>query len=677
MGAILPHNVEKVAEIFPERKPRQAVHELLAKAQIIFDMNTKTFVISGVLLAALWGVTPKPSCAAIKPEDLAKVQAALPDKATATPAAARKVLIYTRANGFVHSSIDLGAEAVRLLGEKTGAYVGTVTDDPKAFEPDNLKQYDAVVFVSTTGDSLKPAGFDKLDDAGKKAAIANEDRYKAALMDFVRGGKGWMGIHAATDSYYGWGDYGKMTGAYFDGHPWHEKVGVHNEDPTSPVTAALEGKDFEITDEIYQYRDYDRKNQRVLLGLDVTKTNMKKGGIKRNDGDFAVSWIKNIGQGRLFYCSLGHREEIYWNPMMLKYYLAGLQFALGDLKADAASLPMPEMMRKEWRAMLMAPGDPEDVKDDINGVYTGTFVPANQTNVPATPTQVKVVAWGPNEYRAVVELPDGDKTRRVEVPLRKGNDGKITADGNAGGANWTGNLENGKLTLAGGGDFTVNREAKSSPTQGLKAPANAIVLLSNEPGKYPVLDEWREGTWKPISDGSMQTNATGDQHTKREFGDIVLHLEYKPPVKPEARDQERGNSGVYFQDRYEMQVLDSFGWPAADNQSGGIYHVAVPKVNAALPPTEWQTYDIAFRAPRFNADGSVKIPATVTAYLNGVLIHDNVAIPGPTGGGAPGNVAKGVLRLQDHNNPVRFRNIWVVERNFADDAPLPSPVETK
>ena len=639
-------------------------------------MNTKTFVISGALLAALLGIAPKTSCAAIKPDDLAKVQAAMPDKAPATPVMARKVLIYTRANGFVHSSIDLGAEAIRLLGEKTGAYTGTVTDDPKAFEVDSLNQYDAVVFVSTTGDSLKPADYNKLSNDDKKIADAIETRRKENLMNFVKGGKGWVGIHAATDSYYGWEDYGKMTGAYFDGHPWHEKVGVLNEDPTNPITAPLDGKDFEITDEIYQYKDYDRKNQRVLLGLDVTKTNMKKGGIKRTDGDFAVSWIKDVGQGRLFYCSLGHREEIYWNPMMLKFYLAGLQFALGDLKADTASLPLPESARKEWRAMLMAPGDPEDIKDDINGVYKGTFLPSKQAAVAPMPAQVNVVAWGNNEYRAVVDMPNGDKSQRLEIPLKKDGD-KYVISGNVGGAEWKGGLDNGKLTLSGGGEFEAVRGTTTSPTQGLKAPDNAIVLLSNEPGKYPSLGEWREGSWKPISDGSMQVNSTGDQHTKREFGDFILHLEYKPPLKADARDQGRGNSGVYLMDRYEVQVLDSFGWPAADNQSGGIYHVAVPKVNAALPPTEWQTYDMAFRAPRFAGDGNVKTPATVTIYLNGVLIHDNVKIPGPTGGGAPNNVAKAPLRLQDHSNPVRYRNIWLVEKNFADDAPLPNPLEMK
>ncbi len=443
-----------------------------------------------------------------------------------------------------------------------------------------------------------------------------------------------------------------------------------------PLTAALEGKDFEITDEIYQFKDYDRKNQRVLLALDVTKTNMKKGGVNRADGDFAVSWMKNFEQGRLFYCSLGHREEIYWNPMMLKYYLAGLQFAIGDLKADAASLPMPEMARKEWRAMLTKPEDPDDIKDDINGVYRGTFLPSKQAAVAPQPVQVNVVAWGRDEYRAVVEMPDGDKTKRLEIPLKKA-DGKIVASGNAGNAEWTGSVANGKLMLSGGGEFEAAREAKTSPTQGLKAPANAIVLLTNEPGKIPSLDEWREGSWRPITDGSMQINGTGDQHTKREFGDMILHLEYKPPLKADARDQGRGNSGVYLMDRYEVQVLDSFGWPPADNQSGGIYKVAVPKVNAALPPTEWQTYDMAFRAPRFKANGDVETPATVTAYLNGVLIHDNVKIPGPTGGGAANNVAKAPIRLQDHSNPVRFRNIWVVEKNFAADAPLPNPLEAK
>lgn len=635
-------------------------------------MRTRTTVLSGALLAALLGIAPRPSCAAIKPEDLTKVQAAiaaLPANAPATPAKPRKILIYTRSTGFVHSSIDLGAETLRLLGEKTGAYTATISNDPAAFDPENLKQYDAIVFESTTNEPLKPKD-------GDPNAEANAKLWKQSLLDFISSGKGFIGIHAATDAYWQgnqkWTEYQQMIGGSFNGHPWHEEVGVMNQDPNHPVNAAFEGKDFKVTDEIYQMQNYARDKMRVLAGLDILKTNMNKDGINRGDGDFAVSWVKNWGQGRVFYCSLGHREEIYWNPVVLKHYLAGIQFAIGDLQADSSSLPLPARARESLATYRQTPQPARNVRDDLNGLYTGTYLPSKQAAVAPTPITARVVGWGGNEYRVVVDVPEGDKTKRVEIPAKKeGN--KLTVGGNAGGADWTGTFDNGKIALSGGGELELARVAKTSPTQGLKPPAAAVVLMPYEEGKPSNINEWN-GQWQIMDDGSIQVNATGDLRTKREFGDMILHLEYKPPYKTDARGQGRGNSGVYLQDRYEVQVLDSFGWPPRDNEAGGIYQVAVPKANAALPPTEWQTYDMTFRAPRFNADGSVKTPATVTAYLNGQLIHDNVQIPKPTGGGAPNNVAKGALRLQDHQNPVRFRNIWVVEKNFADDAPLPDPL---
>jgi type 1 glutamine amidotransferase len=164
------------------------------------------------------------------------------------------------------------------------------------------------------------------------------EKRKQAFADFIKGGKGFVGIHSATDTFYDWPEYGQMIGGYFDGHPWHEKVTLEVEGVDHPCNKCFEGKDrYEITDEIYQYKaePYSRKILRVLTRLDVTKTNMQKGGIKRTDGDFGVSWVKTHGQGRVFQCSLGHREEIYWNPVVLKHYLAGIQFAIGDLKADA------------------------------------------------------------------------------------------------------------------------------------------------------------------------------------------------------------------------------------------------------------------------------------------------------------------------------------------------------
>ena len=640
-------------------------------------MNTKTFVISGALLAALWGIAPRPSVAQLKQDMLDKIVAALPDNAPATPAQARKVLIYTRANGFVHSSIPYGAEALRLMGEKTKAYTATVTDDPKSFEPETLKSYDAVVFLSTTGDALRPANFDKLNADEKKQATADEERYKTALMDFVKGGKGYLGIHAATDCYYNWQDYGKMTGGYFDGHPWHEKVGIDNQDPTNPLNAMFNGQDFEIVDEIYQFKDYNRNNQRVLTALDLSKTNLNKGGVKRMDGDFAVSWAKTLEKGRVFYCSLGHREEIYWNPVIMKHYLAGLQFAMGDLKAETSPLPLPEATTKLMRAWIETPIAPERVSDTLQGAYIGTYLPSLQAAVAPKTARANVLAQGGegnNDYLITLDVPEGQGTKRVEIPAKKEGD-KLVVAANVGGADWKGGFEGGNLKLSSAGEWVFARDDKASPTAGQKPPANAVVLLPFTEGQAPKLDELTNQNWRRVQDGSIQVNA-GDQRTKREFGDLRLHLEFQTPYMPGSRGQGRGNSGVYLQDRYEVQVLDSFGLPPKDNEVGGIYQIAVPKVNAALPPGTWQTYDMAFRAARLNADGSVKSPPTITVYLNGQLIHDNVVIPRTTGGAA-GNthVAKGPIRLQDHGDRVRYRNIWVVEEKFADEGPLPNPLE--
>ena len=146
------------------------------------------------------------------------------------------------------------------------------------------------------------------------------------------GGKGLIGIHAATDCFYKWSDFGELMGGYFDGHPWNEQVTIKLDDPGHPVNAAFGGQPFQVTDEIYQIRDpYSRERLRVLLSLDTTQTDMNKQGIKRTDGDFAVSWVRRHGRGRVFYCSLGHREEIFWNPQVLRHYLDGIQYACGDL----------------------------------------------------------------------------------------------------------------------------------------------------------------------------------------------------------------------------------------------------------------------------------------------------------------------------------------------------------
>lgn len=148
--------------------------------------------------------------------------------------------------------------------------------------------------------------------------------------------------------------------------------------------------------------------------------------------------------------------------------------------------------------------------------------------------------------------------------------------------------------------------------------------------------------------------------SEAQFTDHKVHVEFRTPFQPTARRQGRGNSGVYLQARYEVQVLDSYGLEGKSNECGGIYKIAEPRVNMCAPPLQWQTYDIEFRAARFDEAQKKMGNATMTVYHNGVLIHDRVSIPARVAGG-PGFVASGGILLQNHGNPVQYRNIWVQE----------------
>jgi len=181
------------------------------------------------------------------------------------------------------------------------------------------------------------------------------------------------------------------------------------------------------------------------------------------------------------------------------------------------------------------------------------------------------------------------------------------------------------------------------------------------------LDAWEKtdgsaATW-PVADGSMESFG-GDIRTKQEFDDFTLHVEFLvPQLPPEQTGQQRGNSGVYLQERYEVQILDSYGdTTLSDDELGGIYSKRAPDSNAALPPGEWQTYDITFRAARYDASGNKIANARATVVLNGTTIHDDVEIDGATGGGIGEGPLGGAIRLQDHGDPnanPRFRNIWI------------------
>jgi hypothetical protein len=150
--------------------------------------------------------------------------------------------------------------------------------------------------------------------------------------------------------------------------------------------------------------------------------------------------------------------------------------------------------------------------------------------------------------------------------------------------------------------------------------------------------------------------------SQQKFTDFELHVEFRTPFMPTATGQKRGNSGVYLQGRYEVQVLDSYGLEGLDDECGGIYKVAAPLVNMCAPPLQWQTYDITFHAPRFDEDSNKTENARLTVLHNGVKIHNNLEVPGPTGGPLDQNVYEpGGIFLQEHGNRVQYRNIWVLE----------------
>jgi len=280
----------------------------------------------------------------VKPKELKSIEDALPDSAPAKPKQPRKLLIFSKTMTFRHDSIPMGVTAITLMGKKTGAWEATHTEDESAFEPDRLKEFDGVLMLNTTGEPFKPHNFNKLSKDDREKALTREAMLKESFAAFVKGGKGLAGTHSATDTYQRWGAYNEMIGGAFVSHPWNANatVAVKNLEPKHPVNAAFEGKDFRITDEIYMFRNDTAlpTDRRMLLALDMKNTTKPKDA-NRKDGYFAVAWLGKYGKGRTFYCSLGHRKEIYANPMILRHYLAGIQYALGDLEADATPIPVP------------------------------------------------------------------------------------------------------------------------------------------------------------------------------------------------------------------------------------------------------------------------------------------------------------------------------------------------
>ncbi|MFK7820505.1 MAG: DUF1080 domain-containing protein [Planctomycetaceae bacterium] len=208
-----------------------------------------------------------------------------------------------------------------------------------------------------------------------------------------------------------------------------------------------------------------------------------------------------------------------------------------------------------------------------------------------------------------------------------------------------------------GSFFQVQR---TSPTLGKTPPPGAIVLFNGTN-----TEEFVKGK---MTEAGLLKEGTQIKRTPRDF---TLHLEFRLPYMPNSKGQKRGNSGVYIQSRYEVQILDSFGLPGVKNECGALYRYKAPDVNMCLPPLSWQTYDITFYSPRFDVNGNKYQNARITVLHNGYPVHNNFSIERKTGAGKKEGPELLLTKLQNHSDPVRFRNIWMVEHNVSQPCNCP------
>ena len=675
-----------------------------------------------------------------------RITKAMPARATAKPAKPRKILVFWLCKGFFHSSIPVANKAFEIMGEKTGAFETVVSDDMAMFDPENLNQFDAVLFNNTT--QLK----------------FEDPEQRKALLDFVKGGKGMIGIHAAADNFYNWPEASEMLGGLFDGHPWGAggTWAFKLDEPDHPLNKAFDGKGFLLKDEIYQMKSppYSRDTLRVLLTLDMSAPrNLKVKGMKRTDNDYAVAWIRDYGDGRVFHSGLGHNNQLFWNEAVLQHYLDGIQYALGDFKVDATPSAVLRKKPKGWQSLfdgksldgwVQRNGRAKYRVDD--GAIVGTSVKGSPNSFlcterlfsdfileldfkvdPGLNSGVQIRSSSFKEYRNgrvhgyQVEIDPSDRAYSAGIydEGRRGWLYDLAGNGAARKAFKQGQWNQFRIEAVGqsiktwlNGVAAANLVDAMTPTgfvalqvhgtqsddpmearwrniriqelEGPGAPTSAsdappIVSLNN-------LDAWREprGAWKIVKDtftspsdksllgsepgtGAIvngKKGRTSNLFTKMVHDDIEAHVEFMVP--------KGSNSGVYFQGRYEIQVLDSWGVKKPQHSDcGGIYQRwhdepgfkdedrgyegRPPRVNVSRKPGEWQSFDVIFRAPRFDATGKKIANAVfVKVVHNGTVVHENEEVTGPTRAAAfKDEKPVGPLMFQGDHGPVAYRNILV------------------
>lgn len=328
----------------------------------------------------------------------------------------------------------------------------------------------------------------------------------------------------------------------------------------------------------------------------------------------------------------------------MKKYLIVVQLAI---LASVLALQTPAGDKPKPKSLVAL--DPEKAGPDwqVQGEYIGEIAEKGKLGA-------EVIARGDGNFQ-VNFLPGGlrgeggDYSKHIAASGKTQGE-KTTIQSKDG--KWTAEIVSGKMTgkTAEGQSFTLVKTIRKSKTLGLPPPPGAIVLYD---GKST--DEWKN---VKVVDGNLVGNETT---SKKSFTDHKVHLEFRLSFMPFASGQGRSNSGVYLQKRNEVQVLDSFGLKGQANECGGLYGQAAPKVNMCFPPLTWQTYDIEFKAARFDQEGKKVSNAVISVWHNGVLIHDRVELKDSPAKGEKNGVASGPLHLQSHGGQVQYRNIWVVD----------------
>ena len=221
--------------------------------------------------------------------------------------------------------LDIGTRPYRYrgpflsrVGQSSGLIDVTATEDVSQLSTENLARYAAVMFYTTGELSMSAA-------------------QKAALLDFVRSGRGFIGVHSATDTFYEWADYGALIGGYFDGHPWHQSVRINVSEPSDALVAFL-GPSFEIKDEIYQIRDFDEQGSRVLLRLDGKSVDLSREGVHQRSYGWPLAWRRSYGRGRVFYTALGHEQAVWRDPRYQRLLLNAIRWSIKQGDSNTASL---------------------------------------------------------------------------------------------------------------------------------------------------------------------------------------------------------------------------------------------------------------------------------------------------------------------------------------------------